>query len=69
MDDQKKTIALVRAVADAIKDAGEIPAGTLYAALMTKGCTIEQYNGLESILIRSGLATKAGDMLRWNVKS
>jgi len=68
MDDQKKILALVRAMADAIKDAGEIPAGTLYAALMTHGCTMEQYNGLESILLRAGLVTKAGDLLRWNVK-
>ena len=35
----KAALDALRAVADAIRDAGEIPAGHLYAALMGHGCT------------------------------
>ena len=60
-------IEIVRSVADAIKDAGRIPAGTLYAGLMAQGCTLGQYEQLEAMLIRSGVIRKSNDELIWNV--
>lgn len=59
-------IEIVRAVADTIKDAGRIPAGTLYAGLMTQGCTIQQYEQIEGLLLRSGVVRKVNDELIWN---
>ncbi|SRR3990167_4138746 len=61
----KATIDMVRAVADTIKEAGRIPAGTLYASLMTQGCTIQQYEQIEGLLVRSGLVRKVNDELIW----
>lgn len=56
---------LLRAVCEAVREAGEIPAGSLYVVLMTQGCTLAQFNGLVDILTGSGLVSKHGDLLRW----
>lgn len=55
-------------VADAIKAAGEIPAGHLYAALMTHGCTIGAFESMIGLLTQGDkpLVVKRGDMLVWN---
>ena len=68
MDDQQKTTAalrVVKAVTDAVREAGEIPCGTLYAGLMTQGCTLRQYETLESLLLSTGRITKRHNCLIW----
>ena len=62
----KAAIELVQSVADAIRDAGHIPAGTLYAGLMMQGCTMQQYEQIEGLLLRSGVVRKTNDELIWN---
>jgi len=39
------------------------PAGIIYAALMAQGVTLSQYEGLERLLIRTGLVSKRGNVL------
>jgi hypothetical protein len=59
------------AVADAIKAAGEIPAGHLYAALMPHGCTLAAFESMVGVLTRKvdgaePLVLRRGDLLVWN---
>lgn len=58
------------AVADAIKELGEVPSGHLYARLMAHGCTLENFESIVRMLTRSDLTDplviKRGDLLYWN---
>lgn len=60
-------IKIIKSVADTIKEAKRVPAGTIYAALMTQGCTIQQYEQIESVLTGSGIVRKENNELVWNV--
>jgi|688.fasta_scaffold13647_5 hypothetical protein len=64
---QKLAIEIVMAVAETIREAGEIPSGHLYAGLMEKGCTLTQYDNLIRTLIESGIVRKSGHMLKWAI--
>jgi hypothetical protein len=64
---QKLAIEIVMAVAETIREAGEIPSGHLYAGLMEKGCTMAQYDNLIRTLIESGIVRKSGHMLKWAI--
>jgi hypothetical protein len=64
---QKLAIEIVMAVAETIREAGEIPSGHLYAGLMEKGCTLAQYDNLIRTLIESGIVRKSGHMLKWAI--
>lgn len=61
-------IALLRQIADAITDAvaaaGSFgaPSGTLYAALMAQGCTLNQYEQIMAGLVRAGRLTQSGHL-------
>ncbi len=59
-------LTAIKAIADAIKAIGEIPAGHLYAQLMPMGCTLSQFEQITGLLVRSGLVVKSGDVLRWH---
>ena len=59
-------IEIMRSVAETIREAKRIPAGTIYATLMTQGCTLQQYEQIEGLLLRSGVVRKANDELIWN---
>ena len=66
-------IKAVMAVADAIKEAKEIPAGHLYAALMSHGCSLQTFKSIIDILTSTKndvepLVVWKGNMLIWNVK-
>ena len=54
-------------VADVIKESGQIPAGRLYAALMTHGCTLTTFESLVGLLTRgeSAIVERRGDLLIW----
>lgn len=67
-DAVKLAIEMFAAVSQAIQAAGEIPAGHLYAALMTYGCTLENFNSIIRILSQSTppLVIRRGDLLVWN---
>lgn len=54
------------AVLDAIIEAGErgAPSGVLYAALMARGCTLNQFQSLMRPLVIRGFVTESGDCYR-----
>jgi hypothetical protein len=51
-------------VIDSVKAAGALgaPAGTLYAALMAYGCTLEQFERIMGVLVSIGKLQKRGDL-------
>lgn len=55
---------VVSAVVFSVGSAGPegVPGGTIYAALMTQGCTLEQFTKLMSIITASGLLVKKGEL-------
>ena len=61
-----KALLIIRTVADAIREAGSIPSGHLYAMLMTYGCSLSQYESIIGILVESGRVEKRGDLLVWS---
>lgn len=64
MDITKAKIFITVAM-EALRDAKEIPAGHLYAALMTQGCTLDQYNMIEKTLVNYFGIGKQGFLLKW----
>jgi len=57
---------ILRGVADIIQEAGEIPSGHLYGALMAKGMSLETYHQLIALLKHSGLIEEDPScLLRW----
>jgi hypothetical protein len=63
--DVRQAVMLIKSIIDAIQDAKEIPAGTLYAGLMEKGCTLEQYQQIEQVILNTGLVSKNNNLLKW----
>ncbi len=55
---------VVKAVLDAVKEMGPqgAPAGPLYAALMSQGCTLNQFQSLMGALERAGKVRRDGDL-------
>lgn len=53
------------AVTEAIREAREIPEGTLYAALMGHGCDLATFEKMVRIIVNTGLVEKRGKLLRW----
>jgi len=64
-----QALAAIRLVADCIREAGSIPAGHLYAALMAKGCTLQTFDRIVSMLTSNehgaAIVEKRGDLLVW----
>jgi len=57
-------IRVVQAVAEAIREAGEIPAGHLYA-LMMNVTDLAGFDRIVGLLIDAGVVLKKGDLLVW----
>lgn len=55
---------IVVAVTEAIREAKEIPAGTLYAVLCGK-VDMQAFDKIVRIIVGSGLVERRGDLLRW----
>jgi hypothetical protein len=55
----------IRIVADAIREAGTIPAGIVYAALSHHGITLPGFESIVVILSREGLVNRIGESLVW----
>lgn len=60
-----QALTIIRTVADAIREAGSIPSGHLYAMLMPYGCTLSSYEKIVSILVESGRVEKTANVLTW----
>jgi len=62
----KSGLDIIRAVADAIKEAKEIPSGHLYAMMMNHICLAE-YEKIIGILKNAGIITEKMNLLKWNI--
>lgn len=60
----KAVIEITRAVAEAIRDLGEVPSGELYARLMDK-LDIRSYDFIIDTLLRAGVITRNNHVLAW----
>lgn len=60
----KAAFTMVAAVAEAIREAGEIPSGTLYAVLCSK-VDITGYEAIIRTLKNAGLVSESANMLKW----
>jgi hypothetical protein len=64
----KQQIAAIQAIAgiivDVVKGNGEqgVPAGTIYAALMAHGITLDQFNQLMGAIVGAGKLRKEGHL-------
>jgi len=60
-----QAIHILKAAADAIREAGSIPSGHLYAAMMGK-VGMQAYNQMIALMVRSGLVELSDNhMLTW----
>jgi hypothetical protein len=64
-NDVKAALGILTAVADAIRELGEVPSGHLYASLMSK-LTLEQYEQVIGVLKSTGLIAESNaHLLTW----
>jgi hypothetical protein len=63
-DKHDAMLQVILAVAEAIRDLGEVPSGHLYARLMGH-MTIGTYEGIIGALQGSGLVTEENHLLTW----
>jgi hypothetical protein len=54
---------LVDAICQTVIETGEAPEGPMYAAFMSKGCTLEQFNSLVAAAVATGKIAKHGNIL------
>lgn len=55
---------ITAATTDAIREAGELPAGVLYATLMGR-MDLAAFEKMVALIVNTGLVEKRGDLLRW----
>ncbi len=60
----KAGLNIVLAVTEAIREAREVPAGTLYAVLVGK-IDIQGFDKIIRIITNAGLIERRGDLLCW----
>lgn len=65
MNQTQTALGIIQAVAEAIRELGSVPSGELYAQLMGN-LTLEQYNQIIAVLVRSGVVKLSGHVLTWN---
>lgn len=61
----KAAAAVLISVTEAIREAGELPSGHLYATLMSLGYDMEAFQKIVTMIVNTGLVEKRGDLLRW----
>lgn len=62
--EREAAVGMLKAVASAIKDLGRVPSGELYARLMGY-VTLDQYDLLIGVLVRSRLVRQENHELIW----
>ena len=57
-------VQALAAIAEAIRELGEVPSGTLYAQVMGQ-FTLDQFQRLIGVLKRADIITESGHVLAW----
>lgn len=57
-------LCAVIATVDECQDAGPVPQGVVYAGLMTRGYTLDDYYTVQSIMVKAQLAVVGNDTLK-----
>lgn len=57
--------AAMQATIEAIRDAGQIPGGPLYAAHMATGMTLAAFEKMMGLIVGTGLVEKRGEVYVW----
>jgi hypothetical protein len=61
----KKQLAVIKAVAEAVRELKQVPAGHLYASLMGI-MSLAEFNSIIAVLVEAGLVERAAShMLTW----
>src|SRR4051812_14824227 len=60
----RAALRIVLAVTETIREAGEVPEGTLYAGLMDR-LDLAGFEKMIALVVRTGLVEKQGHLLRW----
>lgn len=61
----RAALAMLRAVADAIQEVGQAPAGPMYA-MLAGTISLNDFNAMIDMLVKSGLVKRDGNhMLTW----
>lgn len=60
----KASLEVLKAVADVIRELGQVPSGELYARVMGY-VTLNQYHSLIACLKRTGLVKESNNLLIW----
>lgn len=53
----------IKAVGDTVKELGRVPSGTVYAALSTRGVSLEGFKSIVRILVKAGVIREEGHTL------
>ena len=63
MNQVQAVLKIAAAVIETIRESGSLgaPGGTIYAALMSHGCTLQQFDGLMAAIVGSGKVSKRGE--------
>lgn len=60
----KSGLNVIVAVTETIRECGEAPEGTLYAALMGR-MDLQTFEKIVAVIVNTGLVEKRGNLLRW----
>lgn len=60
----KSGLRVIQAIAETIREAGEVPSGVIYAALMDK-MSLSDFTKVIDILKNAGLIEEKAHMLKW----
>ncbi len=59
------SLEVIAAVAEAIRELGEVPSGKLYSILMGSGISLSSYTNIIATLKRAELVSESAHVLRW----
>lgn len=52
-------------ICETVREKGTISSGELYALMMPTGISLQSYEQLEAVAVKSGVISKSGNLLTW----
>lgn len=67
--DPGRILALVQAIGETLAEVGgQVPSGTVYAAVMAAGYSLGEYDAAVALMVRAGGIERTGDLLWWRLR-